>query len=126
MQIELRDYADFLDFQPEYFLTFHYPRKLIRHLKCERNLVVAKTSPGIYHISKEIFNTQIIVTRELSSEENLYLRCLNNNLKDSALINRLADDYYLPQIDYLKNLLTQNNISFDLNNTPKGTNMPNQ
>lgn len=24
------------------------------------------------------------------------------------------DAYYLPQIDYLKNLLTQNNIAFDL------------
>lgn len=50
------------------FLTFHYPRKLIRHLECERNLVVAKTSPGIYYISKEIFKAQIIVTGELSSE----------------------------------------------------------
>lgn len=66
---------------------------LIRHLECERNLVVVKTSPGIYHISKEIFKEQIIVIGELSSEENLYLRCLNNNLKDSAPINCLANDY---------------------------------
>lgn len=164
------------------FLSFHCPRKLIRHLECERNLVVAKTSQGIYYISKEIFKAQIIVTGELSSEETLYLRCLNNNLKDSALINCLADDYikhknldiytkylnqltianlktkedssmvceglfnlfgttseeviarakkeaddyYLPQIDYLKNLLTQNNIVFNLEAAIGGVNVPDQ
>lgn len=178
------------------FLTFHYPRKLIQHLKFERNLVVAKTSPGIYHIIKETFKAQIIVTGELSTQENLYLCCLNNHLKDSTLITRLADDYikhkdldiytkylnqltianlktkgelsmvceglfnlfgttseeviarakkesddyYLPQInelssnnktlssqiDYLKNLLIQNNISFNLEAAMEGVNMPNQ
>ena len=149
---------------------------------------------------KETFKIQLIVTCELPPDENLYLRCLTNNLQDSALINRLADDYaqhkdldiytkylnqlatanlktkgassmvcegllnlfgttseeiiartkkesadyYLPkidelasnnkelfssnkalssQIDYLKNLLKQNNISFDLGpeTTRRGT-----
>ena len=75
------------------FLTFRYPRKLIRHLKDERNIVVEKFSKGIYHIHKEIFKVQIIVICELPHDENLYLRCLTDNLQDSALINRLADDY---------------------------------
>ncbi len=161
------------------FLTFHYPRKLIQHLECERNLVVAKTSPGIYYISKETFKAQIIVRGELPPEENLYLYCLTNHLQNPTLINRLSDDYarhkdldiytkylnqlttanlktkgessmvceglfnlfgttseeviarakkeskqeldayYLPQIDYLKSLLTNNNISFDLNSITK-------
>lgn len=164
------------------FLTFRYPRTLIQHLRDERNLVVEKSSPGIYHISKETFKTQIIVTKELPPEENLYLCCLTDTLKDSTLINRLSDDYtkhkdldiytkylnqlttanlktkgassmvceglfnlfgttseeviarakkesddyYLPQIDYLKNLLTQNNITFDLDSALRGANMPNQ
>lgn len=163
------------------FLSFHYPRKLIKHLQKERNLTVAKSSPGIYYISIETFKIQIIVTKELPPEENLYLCCLTNNLRDISLINKLADDYekhqnqdiyikylhqltaanikakgeslmvcegllnlfgtsseeiiertkkesddyYMPkinelssQIDYLKNLLKQNNISFDLNPEP--------
>lgn len=178
------------------FLTFHYPRKLIRHLECERNLVVAKTSPWIYRINKEIFKTQIIVTGELSSKEKLYLRCLDNHLNDSALINLFADDYikhkdlaiytkylnqltianlktkgdssmvceglfnlfgttseeviarakkesedyYFPQlnelssnnkplssqIDYLKNLPTQNNLAFNLEAAVGGANAPDQ
>ncbi|MDE6845853.1 MAG: hypothetical protein K2J99_08820 [Lachnospiraceae bacterium] len=178
------------------FLTFRYPRKLIKHLRKERKLLVEKFSPGIYYINKEIFKIQIIVTYELPPEENLYLRCLTDNLQDISLINRLtndyakhknhdvytkylnqlttanlktkgespmiceglfnlfgtssaeviarakkeSDDYYLPkinelsssnqtlssQIDYLKNLLRQNNIPFELNAKPDETNLPNQ
>ncbi|MDE6845856.1 MAG: hypothetical protein K2J99_08835 [Lachnospiraceae bacterium] len=174
------------------FLTFRYPRKLIKHLRDERNLVVEKSAPGIYHIHKETFKTQIIVISELSPEEYLYLRCLTDNLKDISLISRLADDYALhkdfdiytkylnqlttanlktkgessmvceglfnlfgttseeviarakeeskqeidklsssnqtlsSQIDYLKNLLIQNNIAFDLNSISNKTDMPNQ
>lgn len=175
------------------FLAFHYPRRLIGHLKKDRNLVVEKSSPGIYHISKETFKTQIIVISKLSPEEYLYLRCLTDKLQDISLINRLADDYakhkdhdiyikylnqlttanlktkgessmvceglfnlfgttseeviarakkeskdeldayYLPQLnklssqnDYLKNLLVQNNIAFDLNSISNKTDMPNQ
>ena len=75
------------------FLTFHHPRKLLKHLQKERHLTVEKSSPGIYDISKETFEIQIIVTSELPPEENLYLHCLTNRLTDSSLLNRLADDY---------------------------------
>ena len=96
------------------FLTFHYPRKLIKHLTKERNLTVAKFSDGIYYISIETFDAQIIVTSELPSDENLYLRCLTDNLTDTSLINRLADDYsrHLEQEIYIKymNQLTNANM----------------
>lgn len=155
---------------------------MTKHLCKDRHLTVEKISPGIYHINKETFMIQLIVTYELPPEENLYLRCLTDNLQDIELINRLSHDYaahkeqdiytkylnqlttanlkakgestmvceglfhlfgttseeviarakkeskdeldayYLPKInelssqnDYLKNLLRQNNISFDMN-----------
>ncbi len=75
------------------FLSMHYPRSLIKHLTKERNLVVAKSSPGIYTVSKEIFSVQIIVTGELPSEENLYLHCLTNDIPDAEILNRIAVDY---------------------------------
>ena len=152
-------------------LSCHYPMKLIKHLRNERKLSVEKISPGVYHINKETFNTQIIVTKELPPEDNLYLRCLTNKLHDAGLVAKLTDDYtkhrkqtiysrymhhitaantkakegvhmvidewlyemcgtssdeviarakkeseeyYQPRIDYLKSLLVQNNIPFDL------------
>ena len=94
-------------------LSFNYPRKLMKHLKQERKLTVAKVSPGVYHINKETFTAQIIVTRELSSEDNLYLRCLTNILQDTGLAERLAADYKLHQeqelyIRYLHQITTAN------------------
>ena len=50
-------------------LSCHYPRKLIRHLQQERKIKVEKFSPGVYHINKETFHTQIIVTSQLPPEE---------------------------------------------------------
>ena len=76
-------------------------------------LTVAKISPGVYHINKETFIAQIIVTKQLPTEENLYLRCLTNKLQDAGLINRLADDYQKHQeqdvyIRYMHQITTAN------------------
>ena len=94
-------------------LSCHYPRKLMNHLKQERKLPVAKISNGVYYINKETFHIQIIVTKELSSEDNLYLYCLTDNLQDTTLANRLADDCNLHQeqdiyIKYLHQISTAN------------------
>ena len=75
------------------FLSMHYPRKLIKHLTQDRNLMVEKSSPGVYTICKEIFSVQIIVTKELPSEENLYLHCLARNRPETDVLNRIAADY---------------------------------
>lgn len=75
------------------FLCCHYPRKLIKHLRKERKLTVEKISPGVYYVNKETFNIQIIVTKELPPEENLYLRCLTDKLHGERLAEPLADDY---------------------------------
>lgn len=96
------------------FLVFHNPRKLINHLKKERHLTVANCSPGVYDIINETFITQIIVSRELPPEENLYLRCLTSDLQDAALARRLADDYSIHKehdiyTKYLHQLTTANN-----------------
>lgn len=152
------------------FLSFHYPDRLMNHLKKERKLTVEKTCAGVYYVNKETFPIQIIVTKELSPKDNLHLRCLTNKLQDPGLAKQLTEDYnkhqnqkiytrymhqiitanhkkeggnamvsegllslcniitedivertkkeaaehYLPQIDYLKSLLTENGIPFDL------------
>ena len=74
-------------------LSCRYPRKLMKHLRDERKLTVEKISPGVYHVNKETFNIQIIVTKELPPEENLYLRCLTDKLHGEGLAEQLADDY---------------------------------
>ncbi len=96
------------------FLCMHYPRKLMQHLIKERNLIVEKSSPGVYYINKEIFRSQIIVTSELPPEENLYLRCLTEKLQNNTLFNKLATDYqnhqnqdiYVRYLNQLTNSIT--------------------
>lgn len=67
------------------------------------------------HFFKKTFTAQIIVTKELSPEENLYLRCRTNKLQDIKLANQLADDYKNHQeqdiyIRYMHQLTTANTI----------------
>lgn len=75
------------------FLSYHYPRKLFRHLTEDCKLILDKISPGIYYINNEMYRTQVLVTCELPPEENLYLHCLRRNMDNIPLVNRLADDY---------------------------------
>ena len=75
------------------FLSMHYPRKLIKHLKRERKLTVAKVYLGVYYINKETFVAQIIVTKELPPEDNIYLHFLTDREWNGILAERLADDY---------------------------------
>ena len=95
------------------FLSFHYPKSLMKHLQKERKLTVEKFSNGVYHIINETFCIQIIVTKELLPEENLYLHCLTNNLNDAKLFIQLVDDYQRHQtqdiyIKYMNQLTIAN------------------
>lgn len=79
------------------FLCLHYPGKLIKYLTKKRKLEVEKSAPGVYHISKEIFPAQVIVTPELSPDDSLYLHCLTSHLRDAQLVQKLVNDYRLHQ-----------------------------
>ena len=74
------------------FLSTNYPRKLFHHLTKDCKLMVEKFSSGIYYISNEMYQTQVLVTGELSPEDNLYLRCLSNKLNNDPITKKLADD----------------------------------
>jgi len=67
------------------FIESHYPQKLLDHLKNERNYSVAETGPGIYTISGDILPIQIIDSRRLSAEENLWLKNLSKELEYTAI-----------------------------------------
>ena len=95
------------------FLSLHSPRKLMKHLKNERKLTVAKVSSGVYYINKETFVAQIIVTKELPSEDNLHLHFLTDRSWNGTLAEKLIDDYKKHQEEdiyrrYLHQIMTAN------------------
>ncbi|MCL2806201.1 MAG: hypothetical protein FWD26_09695 [Treponema sp.] len=71
------------------FVESRYPRELIKHLKNVRGYTVAKTSAGVYTVSGDILSMQIIDSRKLSADDNVWLKNLRKNLKrsDVELIN---------------------------------------
>ena len=62
------------------FVESHYPRELLAHLRETRRYAVEESSPGIYTVKGDILPIQIINSRRLSAEENLWLKALSNRL----------------------------------------------
>ncbi len=75
------------------FVSERYPRELIRHLRTVKKYQVRVAEPGIYHVEGDIIPIQIIVTRQLSETENLWLRSLTNKLNRTENAKRLIEDY---------------------------------
>jgi len=59
------------------FVESRYPRELFDHLREIRAYKVEEKQPGIYTVTGDILPIQIIDTRHLSADENLWLRDLN-------------------------------------------------
>ena len=104
IQIELKDEADSLTFENEHHLS-KKPMQidvliikkekagLIRHLRTVKKYDVEKVEDGIYNVKGDVFSIQILVTRELSEKENLWLKSLTNNLKEPENARQLIEDY---------------------------------
>jgi hypothetical protein len=66
------------------FVEHRHPRELISYLSGERHYGVEETGPGIYRVSGDYLPIQIIETKRLSAEENLWLKSLTNDLESGA------------------------------------------
>lgn len=75
------------------FVCNRYPRELIKHLKQERNFEVYQHEKGIYYILNDIFPIQLIITSQLSEDNNLWLKNLTNNIKEYNTTNKLIQEY---------------------------------
>ena len=62
------------------FVESRHPRELLAHLQETLGYTVVEKSPGIYTVSGDILPIQIIDSRQLSPEENLWLKGLRNKL----------------------------------------------
>jgi hypothetical protein len=71
------------------FVESRKPKKLLKHLKEVRNYRVEEKSAGIYLVEGDIIPIQIIDSRELSGEENLWLKGLSRDLEIGAAVNIL-------------------------------------
>jgi hypothetical protein len=70
-----------------------HPRELLHHLKEVRGYHIEEPWPGIYHVKGDSIPIQIIESKRLASEEDLWLRGLGNKLDRAsalALVEKTA------------------------------------
>lgn len=75
------------------YVCNHYPRKLIKYLEEKKNLAISRHDEGIYYLKGDQFAIQIIVTHELSEEENFWLQKLRKDLKSGGEIRDFMRRY---------------------------------
>ena len=73
------------------FVESRYPRELLTHLSGTRGFIVEETSPGIYNVKGDILPIQVIDNRQLSAEENLWLKSLDNRLDPLEALRLLEE-----------------------------------
>ena len=75
------------------FVCHSFPHKLIKHLQLIRNYGFEKQEDGVYYVKGDFFPIQIIHTKELPIEENLWLRNLTDTLESRNDILTLMTEY---------------------------------
>lgn len=70
-----------------------FPLKLINHWKRVREFQIVKQEEGIFYILGDIMPIQLLITKMLSKEENLWLRGLDEGINDRGLMEHLSREY---------------------------------
>lgn len=75
------------------FVCSHFPRKMLKTLKRERNIEAVQNGKGIYRLVNDPISMQIIVNTQLSPRENRWLSSLKRNLAMDMNTKQLLGEY---------------------------------
>ena len=75
------------------FVESRHSQKLLRHLRDERGYAVAENHPGIYTVTGDVLPIQVIDSRRLPADENLWLKSLSDRL-DKGAFSRISSEIY--------------------------------
>jgi len=62
------------------FVVTPKPTKLFAHLEHDRSFMISEVRPGIYYIEGDTFPIQVIESKKLTADENVFLKSLRSNL----------------------------------------------
>lgn len=74
------------------FVCQKRPRKLLKHLKKHRG-IYTEGKEGIYYLKGDFFPMQLIITSELSEEENFWLKYLTDDIKEAETAKKITERY---------------------------------
>ena len=84
------------------FIESHYPRELLAHLSDVRGFKVEESTPGIYNVMGDIIPIQVIDSRKLPINENLWLKGLRTKLEPFAALQIMNEIKRQGKITQLK------------------------
>lgn len=103
------------DITVTFALTMH-PRTLIKYLENERGLTVQISETGIYYIEGDTFPIQILESKRLAPDENLFLHNLRSNLSFEDIAKTIkayeSIKYFEPKNAYMDRLIKANKNMF--------------
>ena len=94
LRITLKEEMEFLG--EELTITFacsRYPREMLKHLAEIRRIHVENLDKGIYYLTGDAIPMQLLITRELTQEENFWLKNLRTDLKAGREIQNIVAKY---------------------------------
>ena len=108
--------ASVLDITVSFAVTVH-PRELLKYLKDERGFTLQTAEPGICYIEGDTFPVQILESKLLPQEENIFLRNLRSNLSTDD-VAKTAEAYkrlksFEKKNVYLDRLIQANQDAFE-------------
>jgi len=83
--------ASVLDITVSFVVTVH-PRELLKYLGNERRFMIRTSEAGIYYIDGDTFPVQILESKLLLPDENVFLRNLRSNLSTDD-VTKTAEAY---------------------------------
>ena len=75
------------------FACSRYPREMLKHLAEVRGIHVENRDKGIYYLIGDAISMQLLITRELTQEENFWLKNLRIDLKAGREIQNIVAKY---------------------------------
>jgi len=104
------------DITVSFSVTVH-PRDLLKYLQDERGFTVEEAGCGIYYIRGDAFPVQILESKLLPPDENVFLRNLRSNLSKEEVIKTTKAYTELKPFEkknvYLDRLIQANQIIFE-------------
>ena len=98
------------------FCVTMHPRNLLKYLEHERKFEIAQVEPGVYYVTGDTFPIQILESKMLSQEENLFVRNLRSQLQYDDALKTLTEYEGIkglnPKNAYLDRLLKANAATF--------------
>ncbi|GHV77391.1 hypothetical protein AGMMS49942_22120 [Spirochaetia bacterium] len=84
------------------FVLTRRPRDVLNHIATDCKYPVTQKNPGIYQVTGSLFPIQIIETKRLSEDENMWLKDLHKGLEPRTLGKILQASHAYSNSDHIK------------------------